>query len=63
MTVMSSVTKDDDYQISDFLLLVWECDKVDIRVAKGNKEHWYCGFYGNEYNIWNSKKPLMQLTR
>ena len=28
-----------------------------------NKEHWYCGFFGNEYNKWNYTKALMQLTR
>ena len=29
----------------------------------GNKERWYCVFCGNEYNIWNSTKSLMHLTR
>ena len=53
---MSSVTQDDDNQIRDVLLYIWECDKVDRRVAKGNKECWYCGFCRNEYNIWNYKK-------
>ena len=59
---MSSVTQDDDHQSSDVLLLNWECDKVDRRRAKGNKERWYCGFCGNPYNIWNSTKALMHLT-
>ena len=26
-------------------------------------EKWYCGFCGNEYNIWNSTKAFMHLTR
>ena len=47
MTIISSITQDDDHQISDVLLSIWECDKVDRRVSKGNKERWYCGFYGN----------------
>ena len=40
-----------------------ECDKVDRRKAKGNKERWYCGFFGNEYIIWNSTKALIHLSR
>ena len=32
-------------------------------VEKGNKELWYCGLCGNDYNIWNSTKSLMHLTR
>ena len=56
MEIMSSVTQDDDHQTSDVLLSIWECDKVDRRGAKGNKERWYFGFRGNNYNIWNSKK-------
>ena len=63
MKIMTSVTKDYDNQSSDVLLSIWECDNVDRRGANGNKELWYCGFYGNEYNIWNSKKALMHLTR
>ena len=58
---MSSITQDDDHQRRDVLLSIWECDKVDKRVSKGNKERWYCGLYGNEYNIWNSTKSLMYL--
>ena len=60
---MSSVTKDDDHKSIDVLLYILECDKVDRRVAKGNKERWYCGFFGYEYNIWNSTKALMHPTR
>ena len=59
---MSSLIQDDDDQSSYFLLSVWLCDKVDRRGAKRNKELWYCGFCGNDYNIWNSKK-MMHLTR
>ena len=62
LTIMSSVTQDNDHQIIDVLLLIWECEKVDRRGAKGNKERWYCGFFGNKYNIWNSTKSLMHLT-
>ena len=36
---MSSLTQDDDNQSSNVLLYIWECDKVDRRVAKGNEEH------------------------
>ena len=53
---MSSVTQDGDHQSSDVLILILESDKVDRRGAKGNKERWYYGFYGNEYNICNSTK-------
>ena len=60
---MSILTQDDDQKISDVPLSIWECDKVDRRGAKGNKERWYCGFCGNEYNIWNSKILFMHLTR
>ena len=63
LKIVSSLNQDDDNQISDILLLIWECDKVDRRVEKGNKELWYCGFYGNEYNIWSYIEPLMNLTR
>ena len=59
---MSSVTHDDDHQISDVLLSIWECDKVDRRGANVNKERWHCVFCGNEYNIWKSTKALMRLT-
>ena len=34
---MSSLTQDDHHQISDVLLLVWECDEIDMRGDKGNK--------------------------
>ena len=60
---MSSLTQDYHHQSIDVLLSIWECDKVDRRVAKGNKERWYGGFRGNDYNIWNSTKSLMHLTR
>ena len=63
MEIMSSITQYDDHQSSDFLLSIWDCDKFVRRVSKGNKERWYCGFCGNEYNIWNSTKSLMHLTR
>ena len=63
LTIMSSLTQYDDNQISDVLLSIWGCDKVDKRISKGNKECWYCGFCGNEYNIWNSKKSFMHLNR
>ena len=53
---MSSLTQDDDHQSSGFLLYIWECDKVDRRGEKGNKGHWYCGLFGNDYNICNSTK-------
>ena len=51
LKIMSSLTQDDDHQRSDVILSIWGCDKVDRRGLKGNKYHWYCGFYGNEYNI------------
>ena len=41
---MSSVTPDNDNKSSDVLLSIWECDKVDSRGAKDNKERWYCEF-------------------
>ena len=63
LKTMSSLTQDDDHQISDVLFLIWECDKVDRRGAKGNKYLWYRGFCVNEYNIWNSTKALTNLTR
>ena len=63
MTIMSSVTQYDDNQSSDVLLSIWECDKVDRRVARGNKERWYRGFCENEYNIWKYTKALMNLIR
>ena len=50
---MSSLTQDDDHQSIGVLLSVWECDKVDSREEKGDKERWYCGLCLNEYNIWN----------
>ena len=59
---MSSLTQDDDHQSSNVLLSIWECDKVDRRVSKGNKQLWYYGFYGNKYNIWNSTKEWIYLT-
>ena len=34
-----------------------------MRGAKENKDLWYCGFCGNSYNIWNSTKAVMHLTR
>ena len=37
LTIMSSLTQDDDHRSSDGLLLIWGCDKVDRRGAKGNK--------------------------
>ena len=63
LKIMSSLTQNDDHQSSDVLFLIWECDNVDRRVSKGNKECWYCGFCGNEYNICNYTKSLMNLTR
>ena len=36
LTIMSIVTQDDDHQIRDFLLLIWECDNVGRMGAKGN---------------------------
>ena len=48
LTTMSSITKDDDHQISAVILSTWWCDKVDRRGEKGNKECWYCGLCGNE---------------
>ena len=60
---MLSLTQDDDHQSSDVILFIWECDKVDMRGGKGNKERWYCGFCRNNYNIWKSTKALMHLTR
>ena len=63
MKTISSLTQDDDHKSSGFILLIWECGKVDRRVAKGNKELWYFGLYRNKYNIWNSTKSFMQLTR
>ena len=38
MKIMSSLTQDDDHQSSNVLLSIWECDNVDIRGAKWNKE-------------------------
>ena len=60
---MSSVTQNDDHKRSDVLLSIWERDKVYRWGAKGNKERWYCGLCGNEYNIWNYTKALMHLPR
>ena len=60
---MSSLTQDDYHQSSDVLIFIWECDTVDRRGERGNKEHWRCGFCGSQYNIWNSTKSLMHLTR
>ena len=62
LTIMSSLTQDDDHQSSDVLLSIWMCNKVDMRGAKENKERRYCGFYGNEYNMWKSTKSLIHLT-
>ena len=61
--IMSSLTQDDYNQSSDVILSIWECDKVGRRGEKGNDECWYCGFCGNDYNILNSAKPFMHLTR
>ena len=62
MMIMSSVTQDDDDQISNVLLSIRECDKVNSRGEKGNKERWYCGLCGNDNNIWNFTKELIHLT-
>ena len=48
LKIMSSVTQDDDNQSSDVILSIWECGKVYKRRRKGNEEHCYCGFCGNE---------------
>ena len=40
MAIISSLTQYDDNQSSDVLLAIWECDKVDRRGEKGNKEFW-----------------------
>ena len=56
MTIMTNLTQYYYHQRSDVLLSIWERDKVDRRGEKWNKERWYCGFYVNEYNMWNSKK-------
>ena len=40
LTIMSGVTQDDDHQRSDVILSIWECDKVDRRGEKDNKECW-----------------------
>ena len=42
LTIMSSITQYDDDKISDVILSIGECDKVDRRVEKGNKELCYC---------------------
>ena len=42
LKIMPSSTQDDDHQSSDVLLYILECDKVDRRGAKGNKERWHC---------------------
>ena len=63
LKIIPSVTQDDDHQISNVLISIWDCDKVDRREANRNKKRWYCGFCGNEYNIWKSTKELMHLTR
>ena len=60
---MSSLTQDDDNQSSDVLLLIWECDKVDRRGSKGNKESYYWGFLINKYNVWKYTNALTKLTR
>ena len=60
---MSSLTQDDDRQISYVLLSIWYSDKFDKMVAMGNKERWCYGLCGNEHNIWNSTRALMRLTR
>ena len=59
---MSSVTQDNNHQSRYVILSIWECAKFDRRGEKGNKDNWYCGFCGNEYNKWNSTKLLMHLT-
>ena len=56
LTTISSLTQDDYHQRIDVILFIWECDKVDMRGGRGNKERWYCGLCGNEHNIWNYKK-------
>ena len=43
LTIVSSITQDDDHQISDVILSIWECGKVYRRGAKENKESWYLG--------------------
>ena len=63
LTIMSSLIQVDDNQSSDVLLSIWECDKVYRRGAFGYKDCWSCRFCGNEYNICNSTKPLLHLTR
>ena len=55
---MSIITQYDDDQSSGVLISIWECGNVYRRVEKGNKERWYYGFCGNEYNIWNSKRSV-----
>ena len=47
LTIISSATQYDDHQSSDVLLSIWECDKVDKRGSKDNKELWYFGLCGN----------------
>ena len=37
MAIMSSLTQYENNQRSIVLLSIWECDKVDRRVTKGNK--------------------------
>ena len=63
LTIISNVTQYDANQSSDFLFSIWECDKFYRRVEKGNKERWYCQFCENKYNILNSIKLLILLTR
>ena len=63
MTIMSSFIQYYDHKVSDVLLSILGCDKFDRRGAKGNIEHWYCGLCGNWYNIWNSAKASMHMTR
>ena len=62
LEIMSSITQYDDHKSNDVQLFILECDKFDRRGEMGNKERWYCGLCGNEYNIWSSTKSLMHLT-
>ena len=40
MKIMSSLTQDNYHQSSNVFLSIWGYNKVDSRVAKGNKERW-----------------------
>ena len=37
LTIISSLTQYDDNQISDVILSIWGCDKVDRSISKGNR--------------------------